>query len=227
MTLTIHNDIEQGTDEWHDLRRGVPTASVVGKLISPSTLKAANNATTRGLTATLAAERITGRTETMLMSRDMERGHLDEPLARAKYSEHFAEATETGFMTEDRFGFTLGYSPDGIVGDAGLIEIKSRKQRVQLETVLADEVPLENMAQIQCGLLVSGREWCDYVSYCGGMRLWVKRVAPSSIWFDAIVAAVEQFESNAADMIATYTARTEGLPQTEWVDHFEPLELQL
>jgi hypothetical protein len=46
------------------------------------------------------------------------------------------------------------------------------------------------MAQLQCGLLVSGRKWIDYVSYCGGMPLYVKRVEPDERWFDAIVEAV-------------------------------------
>jgi hypothetical protein len=176
--------------------------------------------TSRGLTATLVAERITGYTEPIRVSADMERGSLDEPFAREIYSEHYAPATEVGFLVRDDWNFRIGYSPDGLVGDDGLIEIKSRRQKIQLATILADEVPLENMAQIQTGLLVSGREWLDYVSYCGGMPLYVKRVLPDMRWFHAIQEAVEAFEDNAAEMIDTYTAAIDGRPATERIDHY-------
>ena len=82
-------------------------------------------------------------------------------------------------------------------------------------TFLDDEVPAENMAQIQAGLLVSGREWLDYVAFCGGMPLYVKRVTPDPRWFAAILAALDAFEATAADMTDKYRTRTEGLPLTE------------
>lgn len=220
MSLQVFNDIEQGTDEWHAIRRGIITASVVGQFITPKTIKPATNDTSRGLTASLAAERITGYTEPMRVSADMERGTLDEPFARDLYSEHYAPVTETGFMVRDDSGHKIGYSPDGLVGDDGLIEIKSRLQKIHLKTILADEVPLENMAQCQAGLLVSGRDWLDYVSYCGGMPLYVNRVLPDPKWFEAITVAVAWFEENAAEMIDTYLAAIDGRPPTERIDHF-------
>jgi len=225
MSLEIFNDIEQGTDEWHALRRGIITASVVGLLITPKTIKPAANDTARGLVTQLVAERITGHTEPIHVSSDMERGTLDEPYARAIYANHYAPVTEVGFMIRDDWGFRLGYSPDGLVGDDGLIEIKSRKQKIQLKTILEDEVPLENMAQIQCGLLVSGREWCDYLSYSGGMPLYSKRVLPDPKWHEAIHDAVEAFEVVAATMYDAYLARIEGLPPTERIDHFAEIEI--
>jgi hypothetical protein len=128
-------------------------------------------------------------------------------------------------MVRDDFGFRLGYSPDGLVGDTGLIEIKSRKQKKHLATILADAVPSENMAQLQCGLLVSGREWIDYVSYCGGMPLYVKRVYPDPKWFTAIIEAGEQFEATAAEVVERYTEATAGMPPTERIDHFAEMEI--
>lgn len=208
-------DIEQGTDEWHGQRRGIVTASVVGQLVTTKTLKPASNDVSRGLTRLLVAERITGWTDPMYVSDDMLRGIEDEPKARDKYSEHYAPVTEIGFMIREDHDVKIGYSPDGLVGDDGLIEVKSRRQKKHLETILADEPPAENLAQMQCGLLVSGREWCDYISYCGGMPLWVKRVFPDQRWFDAILAAVDAFEENAAEMIRLYDERTVGLPMTE------------
>lgn len=220
MSLTVFNDIEQGSDEWHAQRRGIITASVIGLLITTKTLKPAANDTSRGLTATLVAERITGYTEPMQVSSDMERGTLDEPYAREIYSEHHAPADEVGFMVREFDGLRIGYSPDGIVGNDGLIEIKSRKQKIQLKTILEDEVPLENMAQIQCGLLVSGRDWCDYVSYSGGMPLYTKRVLPDPRWHEAIIEAVTAFEATAEDMYADYLDRVAEMPATERIDHF-------
>jgi hypothetical protein len=225
--LTIHNDVEQGSPEWLQLRCGILTASTVGQLITPKTAKAASNDVSRALTAHLVAERLTGYVEPTFVSSDMERGHLDEPIARDLYSQHYAPAVEVGFMTNTVGGHRIGYSPDGLVGDDGLIEIKSRRQKKQLQTILADEVPLENMAQVQTGLLVSGRDWLDYVSYCGGMPLYVKRVYPNQQWFDAITAAVAQFEANAAVMTAAYNDRTLKAPTTERVDHYLDAEIRI
>lgn len=186
----------------------------------PPVFTVADNDTSRALILTLAAERLTGNVEQVFPNRDMERGTLDEPYAREVYSEHYAPAAEVGFMVRNDLGFKIGYSPDGLVGNDGLIEIKSRKQKKHLATILADEVPAENMAQIQCGLLVSGREWLDYVSYCGGMPLFVKRVYPDHRWLIAINRAVKAFEEAAAGMAATYTAAIDGRPNTERIDHY-------
>lgn len=224
MGLTVL-DVEQGSDEWHAARCGIVTASVVGQLVTARTLKIAANDTSRGLTAQLVAERITGYSEPIRTSADMERGTLDEPYARDVYSKHHAPATRAGFMVRDDWGWRLGYSPDGLVGDDGLIEIKSRKQKIQLATILADTVPAENMAQIQCGLLVSGRDWCDYVSYCGGMPLYVRRVLPDAAWHEAIIAAVDALETAAHTMIADYMVATAAMPLTERIDHYADMEL--
>lgn len=186
----------------------------------PPVLKVVSNDYSRALTLSLVAERITSYVEPMPISRDMERGTLDEPYARDVYSEHYEPAHEIGFMVRD-FGWgKIGFSPDGLVGDDGLIEIKSRRQKKQLSTILTDEVPAENMAQIQTGLLVSGRSWLDYVSYCGGMPLYTKRVYPDPAWFSAILQAARELENTAAIMIGNYRLQTAGKPTTKRIDHF-------
>lgn len=263
MSLQEFPSLIQGSDEWHAQRRGMITASVIGRLVSvrpagpgsydcaecgaeaedpciskvsaapiktlhntrgpaspeltlPPVLGVATGNDARGLTALLAAERITGYTDPTYINDDMLRGIEDEPLAVDVYSEHFAPVTTTGFMVRDDYGFNLGYSPDGLVGDDGLVEVKSRRQKTQLLTVISEQgVPDENMAQLQCGLLVSGRQWIDYISYSGGMALWVKRITPDPRWFEAILAAAEAFEKSAAQMLAAYRKATEGLPITE------------
>lgn len=216
MTLHVYEDLEQGSDSWLAARRGIITASVVGQLITPQTIRPASNDYSRALTATLAAERITGWTEPVYVNADMARGNFDEPIARDIYHQHIAPVREVGFLVEDKWGFRIGFSPDGLTEDGkGFIEIKSRRAKKHLQTVLADAVPTENMAQIMCGLLVSGRDYCDYVSYCAGLPLYVKRVHPDPKWFDAIVNAVTLFEHNVTAMVARFNEVTADMPPTE------------
>ena len=217
MSLKFYRDLIQGTDEWHAARCGMVTASVAGKLLT-STLKVADNESSRGVVLTLAAERITGYVDPTYCGSSMERGHEDEPYARDTYSEHVAPVDEAGFMVRDFGDYRIGYSPDGLVSVDGQIEVKSRLQKIHLRAILEDRVPAENMAQLQCGLLVSGRDWCDYVSFCGGMPLYVKRVKPDLAWHAAILAAVELLESSVETITTRYHAATAGLPTTERVD---------
>ncbi len=178
-------------------------------------IEPASNIDSQSLTAHLAAERISGYTEPTFVSDDMYRGIEGEVYAREKYAECYAPVEEVGFMVRDFGDFKIGFSPDGLVGHDGLLEIKSPRQKTHLKTVLSDGVPIEHMAQIQCGLLVSGRAWLDFISYNGGMKLWVKRIYPQQVWFDAIVKAVSAFEANAAEMQRTYDERTAEMPMTE------------
>lgn len=265
MSLHVLPDLIQGSEEWHAQRRGLVTASVVGKLISvgppnaiavpcvtcaapadapcisatrktPTPIKTLHDARTaaaatlppiystatgddaRNLTLTLAAERIAGWTEQTAMTSDMWRGVEAEPFARDIYSGHYGEATEIGFMVREEDDWRLGYSPDGLVGDDGLIEIKAPRAKTHVRTILADEVPARYMPQLQAGLLVSGRAWIDFVSYVGGLPLYRKRVEPDPVWFSAITAACIAFEANATQIVADYQARTKGLPMTDRID---------
>ena len=222
MVLHILPELEQGTPEWFDQRRGLVTASVVGKLITP-TLKVADNDVSRGLTSTLIAERITGWTEDTPMTPDMWRGVEHEPYARDLYSDHYAPVDVIGFMLREGDGWQLGYSPDGLVGDDGLIEIKCPRAKTHLRTILVDEVPAFYMPQLQAGLLVSGRKWIDFVSFVAGMPLYRKRVTPDPKWFDAITAACIRFEENAAQIVADYRTRVADMPKTERIN----LDLQV
>lgn len=225
MTLKIYEELEQGTPEWLAARCGIVTASIVNDLVTAKTLKVAANDTSRGRTALLVGERLTGRSEPVYPSRDMDRGTYEEPFAREAYSEHYAAATEVGFMVRDDWGFKIGYSPDGLVGDDGLIEIKSRAPKKHIATILTDEVPAENMAQLQTGLLVSGRKWIDYVSFCGGMPLYVKRVLPDPAWQAVIVQAVTILEASAGQMIADYTKAVQDMPTTERPPAYDEMDM--
>lgn len=190
-------------------------AAVARDTPSAPILEPASNDTSRGITLGLAAERHSGFTDDTPMNAAMYRGVFDEPIARDVYRGYYAEVRETGFMTRDFGDFTLGYSPDGVVGEDGLLEVKSRSQRSHVRNVLSGAVPQENMAQLQCGLLVSGRKWIDYVDYTAGMHMWVQRVHPNPAWQQVIIAAARQAEHNIQEIVRRYAEAVEGFPLTE------------
>ena len=225
MSLTVLH-MEQRTDEWYQARLGMITASSAGSLLTP-TGKVADNDSARRYVTSLAAERLAGYAEPGRISADMWRGIEEEPLARAAYVEHQRSTViECGLMVRDDWNFPIGYSPNGLVDDVGQIEIKSRLHHVHVSTVLsASDVPPEVWAQLQCGLLVSGRAWADYISYSSGMALWVKRVYSEPGWHKAIVQAATQAEDTIAAIVDTYQSRTEGLPVMPRTPDYSEIEV--
>lgn len=214
---TYHLDITQGTDEWLQLRTGLITASEMKLLMTP-TLKPANNDKSRSHLYELAAQRISNYTEPSFISEDMMRGWSDEVLARDLYAKNYAPVQECGFVTEEINGHTVGYSPDALVGDDGLVECKSRRQKYQIKTICDCMVPDEYMLQIQTGLLITGRKWLDFVSYCGGLPMMVVRVYPDHKMQEAIIETIASAEAQIRELICAYeqTVRNNPLwPETE------------
>lgn len=217
MAITYHHDIVQGTQQWLDIRLGLLTASEMCRIITPSTLKAAANDEMRAHVYEIAAQRISQYVEPAYVGDDMLRGQEDEIDARDLYRERYGPTEECGFITNDEFGFKIGYSPDGLVGDDGLIEIKSRRQHFQVETTIKGVVPTKHAIQVQTGLLVSRRNWCDFVSYSAGLPMDVITAEPIAEFQEAIVAAATAFEAKVADAIEAYHAavKRRGLAPTE------------
>lgn len=191
--IHYHRDLIQGSEEWLQARCGILTASEMCRIITP-TLKVARNEKASAHLYELLAQRITQYVEPQYVSDDMLRGQQDEIEARALYAKHYAPVEEVGFITNNEWGFTIGYSPDGLVGDDGLIECKSRRQKFQVETILSGEMPGDYWIQVQTGLLVTGRKWCDFISYCGGLPMVTIRVHADDRIQDAIVEAATDFE---------------------------------
>lgn len=192
--INYHSELVQGSDEWLAARSGLLTASEMRLILTP-TLKIASNEKERSHLFELLAQRITGYVEPHYISDEMLRGQSDEVDARIIYAEKCAPVQDMGFITNDAFGFTIGYSPDGLVGDDGLIEIKSRRQKFQVETIISGVMPDDYTLQVQTALLVSERKWCDFVSYSGGLPMATIRVFPNQEIQDAIVAAATAFEN--------------------------------
>ncbi len=205
MTITYHKDLVQGTDEWLAQRCGMLTASNMSDILTP-TLKIASNDKERQHLYELLAQRITGFVEPQFVSDAMLRGEKDEVVARETYAEKFAPVTQCGLVVNDKLGFPLGYSPDGLVGDDGLIEIKSRRQNFQVRTIIENAMPPEFLLQIQTGLLVTERKWCDFVSFSGGLPMFVFRVFPYPDVIDLIIQAAMAFEARLQERLKSYNA---------------------
>jgi hypothetical protein len=195
------------------------------KLLLTPTLKIAANDKTKAHLYELAAQRITRFTEPQYVSDDMLRGHQDEIEATALYEEHYAPVRQVGFVTNDKWGFTLGYSPDGLVGSDGAIECKSRRQKYQIKTIIENVVedegatiPVDYVMQHQTGMMVAELDWIDFVSYSAGLPLVVIRVHPDEVIQNAIIEAAGEAERKIDKMLLAFrdVLRDNRLPiQTE------------
>lgn len=199
--ITYYDELVQGSDEWREARRGMMTASEMKLLITP-TLKTASNDKERAHLYELLAQRITGYVEPTYYGDAMLRGHEDEILAVEEYGKHYAKTTPMGFIVNNRWGLNIGYSPDTLVGNDGQVEVKSRNQKLQIRALLdhvaVGEIDPDFVIQVQTGLLVSERKWCDLISYSGGLPMATVRVFPDEKIQAAILDAAKAFEERIA-----------------------------
>lgn len=195
-------DIEQGTQEWFHERMGIVTASAMHKVLTNG--RGSNESLTRrGYMNQIIGEIMSGEPVEGFSNAYTNRGHLLEPEARELYEVQTGnEVIETGFITAEFFDYKIGYSPDGLIGDNGLIEIKTKTAALQIDTLRRKEVPAEYMAQIQTGLLVTGREWLDYVSFCPCLPLFIKRVFPDKEYTTNILDKCTDFYSELQTVLS-------------------------
>ena len=212
--INYYPDMEQGSEAWHAIRCGKLTASEM-KLILTPTLKIAANEKERQHLYELLAQRVTGYVEPHYVSDDMLRGKEDEIDAKLLYDEKYHAVTDCGFVTNDEWGFEIGYSPDALVGDDGQVEFKSRRAKYQAQTIIDGAMPDDFLLQVQTGLLVTQRKYCDFGSYCGGMPMFVTRIYPDDNAQDAIVMAATAFESRLETAMLKYNRAIVGLFPTE------------
>lgn len=211
--ITYYDDLIQGSEAWHAARCGLITGSEVKHLLTP-TLKKASNDKSRQHLWELAAQRISNYVEPSYIGDDMLRGHEDEFYARQLYSENIAPVKQCGFVTNDEHGFTIGCSPDGLVGDDGMIECKSRRQKYQVQTIVEHwrdgSTPPDYMLQVQTAMLVTGRKWCDLISYSGGLPMMPMRIERDTEICAAIIDACTDAETKIAAIIEDFFAAVEG-----------------
>ena len=160
--MQIISEIEQGSADWLAVRLGIATASEFDCLLVSGKGEAGFGAAAFSYMNQLIGERITGEAaELPFTTRATERGHELEAVARDLY-----ESREE--VTAENVGIILnhgaGYSPDALIGSSGLIEIKTKLPKFQVDVILADEIPKEHIAQCQGGLWLAEREWIDFMN---------------------------------------------------------------
>ncbi len=169
-------NVEQGSSEWFHVRLGIPTASQFHAAVANRTKADSKTRTT--YMRKLAGEIITGQPVEEIDIKNFRRGHEHEPRAAALYQMGTRlPTTKVGFMKRGR----LGASPDRMVLAHGGLEIKSAAAHLQIGVLLADEIPPEHWLQVLGCLLVSGREWWDFMSFCPGLPPLIKRTSRASV----------------------------------------------
>jgi len=198
--MQIIKDIEQGSPEWLALRLGIVTMSELECILVNG-----KDASGFGVAAftymdQLIGERITEEAaELAFTTRATERGHEYEGIARSLYEAREEIQTDQAAII---LNHGCGYSPDSLVGDNGLTEIKSKLPKFQVAVILGGEVPKEHVAQCQGGLWVAEREWIDFVSYWPGMPLFVKRMYRDEKYISNIAERVERFNQMLEERMA-------------------------
>lgn len=190
----------QNTPEWIEARRGVPTASRFDDVMKKGRGKQPSKVRMRYLYE-LLDEIVSGEPTPEVSVAQFERGHAVEDEAADLYEfERDVELIRVGFMRRGR----AGCSPDRLIGTDGMIEIKSKLPYLHWEVIKSDVVPDEHVAQVQGQLWVSGRAWCDFVSYYPRRPLFVKRVERDDKYIETLAQAVADFVGELDALVAKY-----------------------
>lgn len=183
-------DCPQGSEQWHTCRAGIPTASEFSTVMAKGR-SGGDSKTRRTYMHKLAAERIIGAVaQTWTGNAHTERGHEQEPDARKLYAfMRDTDPQQVGFLRRG----PVGCSPDSLIGDEGLLEIKTRLPHLQIELLEAGVMPPEHKAQVQGQLWISGRKWLDFMSYCPGLPPFICRVERDPAYMGDIARALRDF----------------------------------
>ncbi len=201
--------MEQRTDEWYAARLGKVTASRVADLMAKT--KTGPSASRANYMADLIVERLTGQRAEGFTNAAMQWGTDTEPQARAAY-EFLTDASvaEEGFVVHPTIP-DFGASPDGLVGDDGLVEIKCPNTAQHLDVLLSGTIPAKYVTQMQAQMACTGRAWCDFVSFDprmpGEMQLFVQRVARDDGFIAEMEGEVGSFLSELTQKLDALTER--------------------
>jgi len=195
--------MDQGTEEWFTIRIGKVTASRVADVIAKT--KTGYSASRDNYMAQLVCERLTGQKGESFTNAAIQHGTETEPLARAAYEAlKDVLVDEVGFVPHPTIEMA-GASPDGLVGDDGLIEIKCPNTATHIDTLLSQTVPGKYNTQMQFQMACTGRQWCDFVSFDNRLpeelQLFVTRVPRDEVFIRLIEAEIVQFLAELDDKI--------------------------
>lgn len=185
---------EQGSEAWLKQRMGLATASRFSDIIAKT--RSGYAASRKNYMAQLLIERLTGEPIEGFKSEAMAFGTANEPVARLAYELETGNTVEEAFF-EKHPTLQAGASPDGYIGDDGLIEIKVPNLATHIDTLRSREVPKQYYAQVQGQLWITGRDWCDFVSYTpfleNDAQLFIKRVPADKKFIHELQSEVKQF----------------------------------
>lgn len=199
----------QGSEEWISARLGKVTASRMADLMART--KTGYSASRANYMAELICERLTGSQADRFTNAAMQWGTDTEPQARAAYEFLTGnDVIEVGFVDHPTISMA-GASPDGLVGDVGLLEIKCPNTATHIETLLTNSVPDKYRKQMLWQMACTGRAWCDFVSFDprlpGDMQLWSARVEPEPGEITAMETEVQTFIAELDAKIASLKER--------------------
>lgn len=201
--------IEQGSVEWHLSRLGKVTASRVSDVISKG--KSGESASRRNYRTELLVQRLTGQPGESFTNAAMEWGTATEPLARIAYeAEMGVFVNQVAFIDHPNI-VQFGCSPDGLIAQDGLIEIKCGNTATHIDWMLDGKPPAKYIPQMQCQMAVTGRQWCDFVSFDprlpDDLQLFVVRLEMDQEYIEAMEAEVQKFLSEVDEMFTKLKER--------------------
>jgi exodeoxyribonuclease (lambda-induced) len=201
--MKIYEELNQNTEEWQRIRAGKLTASNFHTLMGKSETK--NN-----ILLQKTAERLLNRSlESDYTNQDMERGRELEEEARLLYEmQTDKEATIVGFI---ELNTSVGCSPDDLIGEDGIIEIKCPKETVFIGQVIRDKIKPEYYTQIQFNLYVSNRQYCDYIAHNRNFNLFVKRIERDEDYIKKIKETIEECESIIEENMSILRGKNVGI----------------
>jgi hypothetical protein len=192
-------ECEQGSPEWFAARAGIPTASEFATVLAKGK-GGGESVTRRKYMLSLLGERMTGEVVESYTNAHMERGKVMEQEARDLYLFRTgAQSRLAGTFVNDEIG--AGASPDSVIGEDGLLEVKTKLPHLQLELLLAGGLPAEHKAQVQGQLLVTGRKWVDFVSYWPKLPIHIVRVERDEEYIATLRAGIKAFNDEMAALV--------------------------
>jgi putative phage-type endonuclease len=202
---------EQGSQEWLQDRCGKVTASRIADLMART--KSGYSASRANYASQLICERLTGCVAPSFTNAAMIHGTETEPEARRAYEFYIdRDVIQVGFIPHPSIEMA-GASPDGLIGDDGLLELKCPNSATHIETLLGGVIPDKYVKQMQFQMACTGRQWCDFASYDNRlperMRLFVKRVDRDEELIGEIETEVRGFLAEIDETVAQLRARYE------------------
>jgi hypothetical protein len=201
MSIVYHYDIEQNSEAWLKMKRGVLSASNICKVLTPARLEISK---TTGYLYEFCRQRVDDMPYGDFSTRHTDRGHIEESLALQVYEAKFGGLKRCGFVENTKHGFKIGCSPDALVGDEGGVQVKSFTPNVQFGNIIEDKIENCHALQVQMELFVTERQWWDVIYQSSGTHQVVTRVYPDEAKQVKIKEACADFYSRVEIAMQTY-----------------------